>query len=82
MAPNGIDIVACSPSGAKSNGKRACPVWHPVRRDTRSAHSRQLLRAALRAEGTSLRCIGRSGKLSGPGAVVFRNKSGQHRLGL
>jgi hypothetical protein len=40
-----------------------------------------LLRAALRAEGTSLRCMGRSGKLSGPGAVVVRNKKRSASVG-
>ena len=37
--------------------KRACPVRHPLRRDARSAHSRQLLRAAVRPVLTSSRCL-------------------------
>ena len=70
--------------------KRACPVRHPLRRDARSAHSRQLLRAAVRPvdalpgkgpPGTS--CRGRRGclPLRRRGRGARHSRDGIYRCG-
>ena len=49
--------------------KRACPVRHPLRRDARSAHSRQLLRAAV-SPVDALLGKGRLARRAAEGVVV------------
>jgi hypothetical protein len=47
--------------------KRACPVRRPLRRDARSAHNRQLLRAAVRPGVTHRASVGLPFSCSQPG---------------
>ena len=50
--------------------KRTCPVRRPIRRDARSAHSRQLLRAAVRPGSRTAQVLLRKSSRTGPAQTV------------